>query len=262
MPSSPEPNATTWVFSSEFDFVLGARLVDDLCSRTYDLYKHMLMLRSDYPLGVIYSAKNLAKRVARSQPRDDNVQLVGPEKDTAILGGITLKLGSIGELYHKVKKEVTDMQEDLFGGIGFDDEEWFSFEVPDRLVDLVNSDRPGYCFGDEGANGLKKYQNCGINVILNHPRFKDRYGCMVADSKFIPNVDACHEFLRKSNEVDSKTAVLFHSSLGSPGRGTESTSQCLRNHPQGNIRNVKIVNGDLCVVGGYNKSSSMVSPPS
>jgi len=220
------------------------------------------MLRSDHPLGAIYSAKNLAKKVAQSQQRDDNVNLIGPEKDTAILGSITIKLASIGEVYHKLLKELTEMQENLFGGIGFDDEEWFSFEMPDTFTDLVNSVRPGYCFGDEQANDLKRYEDCGLNVILNHPFFKHRYGCMVADGHFIPNVVACHEFLRQSSEADKITAVLFHFGLGSPGRGTESTSQCLRNHPQGDIRNVRIIRGDLCVVGGYNKSSSMVSPPS
>lgn len=220
------------------------------------------MLRSDYPLGVIYSAKNLAKKVARDQHRDDKVDLVGPEMDTAILGRITIKLASIGELYHKVLKEATELQENLFGGIGFGDEEWFSFEVPDRFTDLVNSDRPGYCFGDEEGNNFKRYQDCGLNVLLHHPYFKDRYGCMVADGQFIPNAVACHDFLRQSSEVDSMIAVLFHTGLGSPGRGTESTSQFLRNHPQGNIRNIKIVEGRLCVVGGYNKSSSMVSSPS
>lgn len=220
------------------------------------------MLKSDFPLGVIYSAKNLAKKIARGQQRDDNVQLVGPDRDTAILGSISIKLASIGELYHKVLKEVTEIQENLFGDIGFDDEEWFSFKVPNRLVDLVNCDLPGYFFGEEQENDFKRYQDSGLNVILNHPCFEGRYGCMVADGVFIPNAVACHEFLQKSSEADAKIAVLFHSGLGSPSRGTESTSQCLRNHPQGNIRNVKIVGGDLCVVGGYNKSSSMVSPRS
>lgn len=220
------------------------------------------MLKSDHSLGVVYSAKNLAKKVAQDQHRDDKVDLVGPELDTAILGSVTIKLKSIGVLYHKVLDEFTEMQKNLFAGVGLDDEEWFSFEVPDRLTDLVNSDRPGYCFGDEERNGFKKYQDRGLNLILNHPGLKNRYGCMVSKGKFIPNVLACHDFLRQSSEADKRGAVLFHIGLGSPGRGTESISQCLRNHPQGNIRNIKIVDGDLCVVGGYNKSSSVVSFPS
>jgi len=220
------------------------------------------MLKSDHSLGVVYSAKNLAKKVAREQHLDDKVDLVGPERDTAILGAITIKLKSIGVLYHKVFDEFVGMQKNLFAGVGYDDKEWFSFGVPDRLTDLVNSDRPGYCFGDDERNGFKKYQDRGLNLILNHPGLKDRYGCMVANGKFIPNVVACHDFLRQSSEADTKAAVLFHIGLGSPARGTESTSQYLRNHPQGNIRNIKIVDGDLCVVGGYNKSSSVVSFPS
>ena len=154
------------------------------------------MLRSDHPLGVVYSAKNLAKKVAQSEHRDDKVEFAGPEKDTAILGDITIKLTSIGEFYRKQLKEVNDMQEDLFGGISFEDKEWFAFEMPDRLTDLVNSKRPGYCFGDEEANGFLRYRDCGLRVLLTHPSLKGRYGSMVADGKFIPNVIACHDFLR------------------------------------------------------------------
>lgn len=54
------------------------------------------------------------------------------------------------------------MQDDLFGRISFEDKEWFSFKVPDPLIDLVNSSHPRYCFGDEEWNNLKKYMQLGL----------------------------------------------------------------------------------------------------
>jgi hypothetical protein len=215
--------------------------------------------RSDYALSPIYCTKNLAKTISRDQERADKVNLVGPEKDIAILGKITVKMDSFGELYRKVLDEVNEMQEDLFGGIGFDDPEWFSFEVPDPLVDLVNFAYPGYCFGDEARNDLKKYEYVGLQALFNHPRLKNRYGCMVSNQKFIPNAVACHEFLRRASLARSKLATATHISVGGPARGTEFTAQFLRNHPQGDSRNVKVIEGDLCLVAGYNKTSSMVS---
>lgn len=235
--------------------------IDGRLFRTFDQYKLYLLLRSDYPLGLIYSAKNLAKKVSRDQELDDKVSLIGPDKDTAILGKITLKLKDIGELHRAVLNDLNEIHEGLLG-ISTEDAEWPTFQPEEILVDLVNSTQPGYCFGDEGANGLKKYEDAGLNVLFNHPRFKDRYGCMVSGDKFIPNAVACHDFLRQSSLGMSKVATLLHIGPGNPPRGTESTSQFFRNHPRGNIRNVKIINGELCLVAGYNKTSSLVSYPS
>jgi hypothetical protein len=223
-------------------------------------YQCLLLKRSDYALSPIYSTKNLAKKISQDQERADKVNLVGPEKDIAILDRITVKMEAFGELYRKVLEEVNEMQEDLFGGIGFKDEEWFAFEVPDPLVDLVNFSHPGYCFGDEERNDLKKYEYCGLRALFQHPRLKDRFGCMVSQGRFVPNAVACHDFLRRAALARSKLATATHISVGGPARGTEFTAQYLRNHPQGDSRHVKIVEGDICLVAGYNKSSSLVSP--
>ena len=217
------------------------------------------MIRSDYPLSPIYSTKNLAKIISRDQEHSNKANLVGRDMDTAILGKITVKIQSFGELYRKLLEEINEMQADLFGGIGFNDEEWMLFQVPEHLTDLVNYNQPGYCFGEEERNDLKKYEEMGLRVLFHHPRFKDRYGCMVSPEKFIPNTAACYEFLRRASLARSKLATATHISVGGPARGTEFTAQYLRNHPQGDLRNVKVIDGDLCLVGGYNKSSSMVS---
>ena len=236
-----------------------ARSAANTCFRVYQEYQHLLLIRSDYPLSPIYSSKNLAKKISRDQERDDKVNLVGPGKELAILGKIAVRLDSFGVLYKKLLEEVNEMQEGLFGGIGFEDEEWLSLKLPENLVDLVNSNHPGYCFGEDERNGLKKYENLGLKILFHHPRFKDRYGCMVSQDKFIPNTVACHEFLRLSELSTTKVAVATHISIGGPWRGTECMTHFLRNHPQGDIRNVKIVDGDICLVAGYNKSSSAVS---
>lgn len=217
------------------------------------------MKRSDYPLSPIYSTKNLVKKISQDQERADKVNLVGPVKDIAILDRITVKMDAFGELYRKLLQEVNELQEDLFGGIGFNDEEWFSFEEPDPLVDLVNFNHPGYCFGDEERNYLKKYEDVGLRVLFQHPRFEGRYGDFVAHDKFIPNAVACHDFLRRASHARSKLATATHISVGGPARGTEFIAQFLRNHPQGDLRHVKIIEGDICLVSGYNKTSSMVS---
>lgn len=217
------------------------------------------MIRSDHPLSPIYSTKNLAKKISRDQEREDKVSFVGPGNKTAILGKITVTLESFGEWYRKLLREVTELQEDLFGGIGFDDEEWLSVTVPEDLVDEVNTTRPGFCFGDLERNGMKKYEDAGLRALFHHPCLKDRFGTMLPGNKFVLNAVACHDFLRRSTFARTKTAVLLHISVGGTQRGSELASNSLRNHPQGDIRNVRVVNGEICLVGGYNKSSGVVS---
>ena len=236
-------------------------LADDPCCRVYDRYKYLLLLRSDYPLSPIYSTKNLAKKTSRDQERNDKVNMVGDEFETAALGSILINIKSFGILYRKLLDEVKFLQQDLFGGIDFEDEDWFSFEVPDIILDLVNSREPGYFFGADGRNKLGKYEGLGLKALMHHPRLRGRYGHMVSRDQFIPNAVACQDFLQRASVARSKIAVATHISVGGPARGTEFSAQCLRNHPQGDIRHLKIIDGSICLVSGYNKTSSMVSPP-
>lgn len=236
-----------------------AHPVADPDFRVYERYKHLLMIQSDYPLSLIYSTKNLAKRMSQEQEHGNKANFFGPEQELAIIDGITVGLKDFGELYRKLLEEIKTMQEGLFGGIGFDDEEWMSFKYPEKLTDLVNNIDPGYCFGEEEWNGLKEFEHVGLRTLLHHPRFKDRYGFMVSKDQFVPNTAACHDFLQKASLIRSKLASATHISIGGPPRGTEATAHYFRNHPQGNIRNVKVVNGRICLVAGYNKTSSTVS---
>lgn len=137
------------------------------------------MIRSDYPLSPIYSTKNLAKKISRDQDRGDRVNFVGPEKTTAILGKITITLKSFGEWYRKQLDELKALQDDLFGGIGFEDEEWISVTVPDDLVDEVNTSHAGFCFAELERNDMKKYEDVGLRALFHHPRLKDRFGTML-----------------------------------------------------------------------------------
>ena len=169
-----------------------------------------------------------------------------------------MKLGTFGEWYRKLLAELKGLQADLFGGIGFDDEEWLSVVVPNQLIDEVNNSSPGFCFGDVERNDLKKYEDAGLRALFHHPCLQGRYGTMLPCGRFVLNVVGCNDFLERCSHARTKLATLLHISCGGPARGTEFTSHYLRNHQQGDLRNVKVVDGRLCLVGGYNKSSSIV----
>lgn len=174
------------------------------------------MIRSDYPLSPIYSTKNLAKRIARDQEQDDKVNFLGADKETIVLGSITIQLKGFGEWYRKLLDELKGMQEDLFAGIGFEDEEWISVTVPNGLVDEVNVTRPGFCFAELEMNDMKKYEKAGLRALFEHPRLKGRFGFVVPGGKFVPNAVGCHDFLRRSSLARTKLATLLHISCGGP----------------------------------------------
>jgi hypothetical protein len=73
------------------------------------------------------------------------------------MGSITMRIDGFGVLYRKLLEEITQMQEDLFGGIGFNDEEWIKFERPAFFKDETNSIRAGFNFGELEENGMSKY---------------------------------------------------------------------------------------------------------
>ena len=206
----------------------------------------------------MYSAKNLAKKISRDQERETKVSFVGPGNKTAILGKIKVKVATFGEWYHKLLAELKEMQVDLFGGVGFENEEWVPVTVPDILLDEVNTSTPGFCFGDLDSNHLK-YEDASLRTLFHHPDLKDRFGTMIPSGRFVPNPVGCHNFLARSSHARTKLATLLHISCGGPARGTEITTHYLRNHQQGDIRNVMVIDGRLCLVSGYNKTSSTVS---
>jgi hypothetical protein len=218
--------------------------VDNASYSIFKQYQCLLLKQSNYPLLPIYNTKNLAKKISWDQEWTNKVNLVGPDKAIVILDQITIKIDVFGKLYRQVLEEVNELQDNLFGGIGFADEAWFLFKVPDLLVNLVNVGQPGYCFGDEARNDLKKYKYLGLRTLFNHPCLQDQYGCMVAHNKFVPNVITCHDFLQQASLAKSKLVIATHYSVGGLASGTEFTSQFLQNHPQGDIQNVKVIEGD------------------
>ena len=164
-------------------------------------------------------------------------------------------------MYQGLLAEIEKKQKDLFCGVNFDDPEWFGFRVPDLIADDNNRSEPGFWFADHESNpDLLRYEDLGIHVLFHHPRLKGRYGCVwAADQELILNAVACREFLNRANEIRTKLASACHISLGGPPRGSEFATSYLRNHPGGDVRNVRFVFSTLCFVSGYNKSSMTVS---
>lgn len=226
----------------------------------YPKYKSLLMLQSDYPLSSLYDTKNLAKKIAEDQELDLKVSL-SEDRRTAVLGTICLSLSSFGVMYDSLLAEIETKQRELFGGISFEDAEWFGFRVPKIISDDNNRSQPGYWFADHESNQeFQRYEDLGLKVLFEHPRLEGRYGCVrSSDKKLVMNAVACQDFLERSEETKTKCASALHISLGGPPRGSEIAPYRIRNHPGGDIRNARFIYSNLCFAAGYNKSSQSVS---
>ena len=196
-------------------------------------------------LSALYHTKNLAKKMAEDQVFLSKVNIVGQESEIAILGVISVKLKSFGKMYRGLLTEVENLQQGLFGGVSFEDEEWFKFKVPDIIADDPNCIHPGYFFADHEYNDLHKYEEAGINVLLNHPRLCNRFAFVRGGDELVMNVVACHDFLRRAEHARSKLASACHTSLGGPPRGSEFAANYVRNHPRGDVRHVNFIFGSL-----------------
>ena len=218
------------------------------------------MIQSDFPLSTLYHTKNLAKKIAEDQELDLKVSL-SADRQTAVLGTICVTMASFGVMYRGLLEEVEKKQKELFSGVEFEDSEWFGFRVPEFIADDNNRSQPGYFFAEHESNQeLQRYNDLGLKVLFQHPRLKGRYGCVrSSDNKLILNSIACRDFFQRANEIRSKLASACHISLGGPPRGSEFVANYLRNHPGGDIRNVRFIYNSLCFVSGYNKSSQTVS---
>jgi hypothetical protein len=162
-------------------------------------------------------------------------------------------------MYQALLTEAEEMLRGLFADVDFQDKDWFGFTVPEDIADDPNQIQPGYFFGEHEFNRFQKYKSMGIKALFNHPRLSGRYGFIRNGDKVVMNPVACQDFLHRAHEARTKLGSACHISLGGPPRGSEFTSNCLKNHPQGDRRNVLFINGGLCFVSGYNKTSQAVS---
>lgn len=143
--------------------------------------------------------------------------------------------------------------------MGIDLEEMI--KVPDTLLDEPGNITPGFYFGDVQENNLKQYERILPEVIFGHKKLGGKYGTVTSEGTLDLNQPMCYKFLEEAAIIRSMLGSLLHVSTAGPYRGTEYVTTCIRNTVHGNPRNVKAILGKLCLVSGYNKTSSAVSLP-
>lgn len=170
-----------------------------------------------------------------------------------------ISLDDIGDTFRALLKDISDEERDITLGLS-DTDPRFHLKLPTKPSDEPNSTLANFFFADIPRNGLVGVGDFLLDVFVNHPRFRDRY---FIDTGREPTIapTACSELLQRFDHLRSLLLAAVHISSGGPARGTEIASQHLRNAPGGDIRNVQIIKGKICFVGGYNKTTHQVRSP-
>jgi len=212
------------------------------------------MLGSDYPLSLLYSTRNLLKKLVDAQTLQPTVNIVG---QTAIIHDTAVRLDEIGGMFRSLSDEIAELEREITLGL-CDTHPSFQLDLSVMLSDEPNNTLIDFFFGDIPRNG---FVGCGdrvIDVFLTHERFRGRYLIDTGDGRFSYNPAACTDLMLRFAQLDALLFASGHISCGPPPRGPEVAALHLRNSPGGDIRNVKIIQGMVCLVGGYNKTTHQV----
>ena len=160
-------------------------------------------------------------------------------------------------MFHKLLEEIKEQRKRLL--MGLDLEELITY--PDVLVDEPDNLIPGFYFGKIPQNNLKDYEQTLAKLIFRHPEMSRKYGTVMLDGRLALNHPACHKFLEEVASIRLVLGTLLHICTSGPYWGTEYAATCVQNTANGNVQNVKVIFGRLCLVSGYNKTSTSVSLP-
>lgn len=169
---------------------------------------------------------------------------------------VPVHIGDIGCMFYSLLDEVKQRRNRLLFGI--DLEEYV--ELPHTISDQVNNRTPGFYFADIKENNLKQYEDLLHRLLLDDPKWAAKFVVVTKDGEMVPKVEMCRKFLKEMESIRSIIGTLIYLSSGSPYRGTEFATTCVRNLPGGNIRNVRFMSGSLTLISGYNKTSPSVWP--
>ena len=221
--------------------------------RTAPPFREYLDLQSDYTLSALYHTRNLLKRLTKMEEHPTNLNLIDNYR-TIIIGKSTVTIDGIGAMFHKLLDSIQQRRQALLRGIDLEG----LVIIPDALVDEPDNQTPGFYFGKVQRNELKRYEKLLAKIIFGDGWFQGEYGTVTAEGRLLLNQPKCRKFLEEAAVLRSELGTLLYICTAGPYRGSEYATTCIRNTVNGNPRNVKAILGRLCLVSGYNKTTSSV----
>ena len=194
------------------------------------------------------------KKFVEDQELTPDVTLVGR---TAILHDLVVPLDGIGDMYRALLKQISDEEYRITQGLS-DTDDRFQLRLPEFPNDEPNNTHVDFFFAELPRNGFVGAGDIMLDVLAHHESFRNRYFFDTGNGNLSFRPEPCFELLERFARLRALLFSAIHFSSGSPARGSEILSQSLRNQPGGDVRNVQLIDGKICFVGGYNKTTHQV----
>ena len=218
-------------------------------------YKQYLLLEADYPLSCLYSIRNRLKSQTEDEAREPSMCLLGR---TVVIDDVVVDLDGINGMFQQMLQEIEELERNITHGLS-DSHPSLRPRVPTAFADKPNKHSTDFWFASMRENGLLDSGTAMLKLLVEHPDFHNVYFQTMGASGVRVHAANCHRFMRECARLRLLIWVAVHIGSGGPARGTEILSQTFRNAPRGSVRNLQIINGDLCIAGTYNKTDEQVS---
>lgn len=218
-------------------------------------FQQYVLLTNDYFLGYMYDTRNYLKKLAETENREPSVEVFGRK---VIVDDVAVDLDLVGGMYRQLLERIKISRQRITRGL-CDSDTRLQITLPHELSDRPNSQEADFWFAELYRNGFSDMKDAMLDALLNHKVFSDFCFLKTGPSTITINAPGCHEFLGMCADHRLCLWAASHISAGAPNRGSEVISQTFRNSPGGNVRNVKVIDGRLCIVGTYNKTEGKVS---
>lgn len=174
--------------------------------------------------------------------------------DNVIVAGRVLYLRDIRYFVETIIGEVKELlQAHLFFGLDTFNINW----SPGIVHEEPRNRTVGYSFLHDPANTFHQHRLDLLHVILTHPSLRGRFHFVTKEQKLVWKAGPCFAYMALCHELEMLLFCGTQTSVGEPARGTEIASHLLGNIAAGTIRNVFVLFQHFCMMGTFNKTSSL-----
>ncbi len=162
--------------------------------------------------------------------------------------GKILRLTAIKDMVLRLDNEIADGIDRLTFGLG-------ALEVPTHVSESPREAAADFGFMDHMSNPFHQEKHELLRHIFSGRNPGVQMYAVDGGDQIIWLAGPCHEYLALADAVLKQLFVATHLTVGPPARGTEITSQLIRNVAGGSFRNVLFLFNIFLFMGTHNKTS-------
>lgn len=224
-----------------------------LCS-AFSLVSPFLDSAKEGPMPSLYLVMRYLNRFSSAEEGTLHFTALDFTGDNVLVSGRVLRLHDIRDFVETAISEVKELIRDqLFFGLDIFDINWSPGVVHEEPRNRTN----GYSSFQDPNNPFFHHRFDVLKEILTHPFLRNRFHYINKDGQVIWKAGPCFAYMSICHEVEMLLFCGTQLSVGEPPRGSEIASHLITNVAGGTIRNVFVMFQYFCMMGTFNKTSSL-----